>query len=131
MAKATYAPMFQTVSGALNKIDKKSPHAADQKMVLTTHRVAPTTSPDCSRVYLRGLSSVSRSTPASADELAIRARFTAVSQAVAQRATDLNKVTADQASFIAQKDTPGGKKTMKAYLWSLEGATYDAAHPRS
>ena len=131
MAKVTYAPMFQTVSGALNKIDKKSPHAADQKMVLATHRVAPTTSPDCSRVYLRGLSSVSRSTPASADELAIRARFTAVSQAVAQRATDLNKVTADQASFIAQKDQPGGKKTMKAYLWSLEGATYDAAHPRS
>ena len=53
MAKATYAPMFETVSGALNKIDKKSPHAADQKMVLATHRKAPTTSPDCSRVYLR------------------------------------------------------------------------------
>ena len=55
MAKASYAPMFETVSGALNKINKKSPHAQDQKMVLTTHRKAPTTSPDCSRVYLRGL----------------------------------------------------------------------------
>ena len=42
MAKASYAPMFETVSGALNKINKKSPHAQDQKMVLTTHRKAPT-----------------------------------------------------------------------------------------
>ena len=53
MAKASYAPMFETVSGALNKINKKSPHAGDQKMVLATHRKAPTTSTDCSRVYLR------------------------------------------------------------------------------
>ena len=29
MAKASYAPMFETVSGALNKINKKSPHARD------------------------------------------------------------------------------------------------------
>ena len=36
----------------------------------------------------------------------------------------------NQAAFIAQKDTVGGKKTMNAYLWSLECATYDAAHPR-
>ena len=43
MAKASYAPMFETVSGALNKINKKSPHAGDQKMVLATHRTAPTT----------------------------------------------------------------------------------------
>ena len=28
------------------------------------------------------------------------------------------------------KDQPGGKKTMKKYLWSLEMATYDAAHPQ-
>ena len=31
--------------------------------------------------------------------------------------------------FKAQKDEPGGKKTMKSYLWSLELAKYDAAHP--
>ena len=66
MAKASYAPMFETVSGALNKIDKKSPHAADQKMVLATHRKAPTTSPDCSRVYLRDLKYVTRTTPVTA-----------------------------------------------------------------
>ena len=81
MAKASYAPMFETVSGALNKINKKSPHASDQKMVLTTHRVAPTTSSDCSRVYLRGLSSVTRSTPVTAEETAARTKFAAVSAA--------------------------------------------------
>ena len=40
------------------------------------------------------------------------------------------KVDADQAAFVAQKDAVGGKKTMNAYLWSLEIAAYDAAHPR-
>ena len=131
MAKATYAPMFQTVSGALNKINKKSPHAADQKMVLTTHRKAATTSPDCSRVYLRGLSSITRSTPPSTDELWIRTRFAEVAAAVAARKKDLSKINADKAAFLAQKDEPGGKKTMTSYLWSLEKATYDQAHPRA
>ena len=131
MAKATYAPMFQTVSGALNKINKKSPHAGDQKMVLTTHRKAATTSPDCSRVYLRGLSSITRSTPPSTDELWIRTRFAEVSAAVAARKKDLSKINADKAAFLAQKDEPGGKKTMTSYLWSLEKATYDQAHPRA
>ena len=55
-------------------------------------------------------------------------RFSAVSAAVAQRAKDLNKMTQDQAAFIAQKDQPGGKITMKSYLWSLELAAYDQAH---
>ncbi len=126
MAKASYAPMFETVSGALNKINKKSPHAADQKMVLTTHRVAPTTSPDCSRVYLRGLSSVSRTSSPSADELAVRSKFSAVSTAVNTRLHDVTKMAADEAAFKAQKDTPGGKKTLRSYVWSLESAAYDA-----
>ena len=131
MAKATYAPMFQTVSGALNKIDKKSPHAGDQKMVLATHRKAPTTSPDCSRVYLRGLSSVTRSTPLTSGDLDRRERFTAVSQAVSARKKDPTKITADQVAFKAQKDQPNGKKTMTAYLWQVEGDAYDLAHPRN
>ena len=126
MAKATYAPMFETVSGALNKIDKKSPHAADQKMVLTTHRKAPTSSPDCSRVYLRGLSSVTRTTPVTARETTIRTKFAAVSTAVNTRLHDTTKQAADLAAFNAQKDTAGGKTTMRSYLWSLESAAYDA-----
>ena len=128
MAKATYAPMFETVSGALNKIDKKSPHAGDQKMVLATHRKAPTTSPDCSRVYLRGLSSVTRTTPVTAKETGIRNKFAAVSAAVNTRLHDTTKQTADLAAFNLQKDTANGKKTMRSYIWSLESAAYDQAN---
>ena len=131
MAKVTWAPMFQTVSGALNKINKKSAHAADQKMVLATHRTAPTTSTDCSRVYLRGLSSITRTTPPTTDEMWVRNRFAAVAAAVAARAKDVTKISADNMAFLAQKNQPGGKSTKKSYLWSLELASYDNEHPRS
>ena len=119
--------MFETVSGALNKINKKSPHAADQKMVLTTHRKAPTTSPDCSRVYLRDLNSVTRSTPVTAKETTIRTKFAAVSAAVNTRLHDTTKQADDLAAFNLQKDAANGKKTMKSYIWSLESAAYDEA----
>ena len=125
MAKVEYADAIKTVSGALTKINKKSPHAADQKMVLATHRKAATTSPDCSRIYLRGLSSVTRSTALSNHERAIRLRFKTVAQMVIERKEDLTKVTQDQAAVLAQKDTANGKKTMKAYLWYVCGQEYD------
>jgi len=41
---------------------------------------------------------------------------------------DLTRITQDQIAFNAQKNTPGGKKTMKSYLWSLELDAYDASH---
>ena len=127
MAKASYAPMFETVSGALNKINKKSPHAQDQKMVLTTHRKAPTTSPDCSRVYLRGLSSVSRTTPVTAKETQVRTKFAAVSTAVNARVKTTSPTYADDyAAFLAQKDQ--GKTTFRSYVWKLESDAYDVAH---
>ena len=125
MAKAEYADMIKTVSGALTKINKKSPHAADQKMMLATHRVAPTESKDCSRIFLRGLSAVTRTTPVTADELAIRARFSAVGRAVAARAKNMSTYQADYAAFTAQKSQPNGKKTFKAYLWQVCGEAYD------
>ena len=128
MAKVEYADAIKTVSGALTKINKKSPHAADQKMVLATHRVAPTTSPDCSRLYIRGLSAVSRSTQPTSKELATRARFTAVAAAIKTRKADLMRVTEDEAAFIAQKNLPGGKKTLKAWYWMVEGQAYDQEH---
>lgn len=64
------------------------------------------------------------------NELDARERFTAVAQAVTALRKDLTKITTDQIAFRAQRDLPGGKKTMKSYLWKLEGETYDAAHPR-
>ena len=97
-------------------------------MVLATHRVAPTQSPDCSRLYIRGLNSVTRTTPITADETRIRNRFAAIAVAVAARAKDLMKISADQAAYVAQKDQPNGKKTMKAFLWKLEKEAYDAEH---
>ena len=126
MAKVEYADAIKVVSGALTKINKKSQHAADQKMVLATHRVAATTNPNCQHLYIRGLSSVTRTSPLSTKEINIRNRFRAVAAMVQERKEDLMKVTQDQAAFLAQKDTAGGKKTMKAYLWYVCGAEYDA-----
>ena len=119
MAKVVWAPGIETVSGALTKINKKSQHAADQQMLLATHRVAATTSTDCNRLYMRGLSSVTRSTPVSSDEKAQRARFSAIAKAVNERRKDLSKVAEDLAAFNAQKDTAGGYKTMRQYLWHI------------
>ena len=122
MAKASYAPIFETVSGALNKINKKSPHAEDQKMVLTTHRVAETTSKGCSRVYLRDLASITRSTPVSDHEIEIRTLFTERLEWVNARAKNLATLSQDQVAYLAQKDQPGGAKTWKSYLWKLAKA---------
>ena len=129
MAKVEYADMIKTVSGALTKINKKSPHAVDQKMVLATHRVAETQNlGSCNRIYLRNLDSISRSTAVTARELEIRGKFEAVAKAVALRRKDLMNISTDQANFLAQKDQPGGKKTLKAYLWKVCGDEYDAQH---
>ena len=78
-------------------------------------------------MYLRGLNSVTRSTPVSADETALRTKFAVVSAAVTQRMKDPSKQEADLAAFNAQKNNANGKITLRAYLWSLEAAAYDAA----
>ena len=127
MAKVVWAPGIETVSGALTKINKKSQHAADQQMLLATHRVAATTSTDCNRLYMRGLSSVTRSTPVSSDERERRNRFSAIAKAVNERRKDLSKVAEDLAAFNAQKDTAGGYKTMRQYLWHICAAEIDKA----
>ena len=69
-----------------------------------------------------------RSTAITSNELDARARFTAVSAAVKARKEDLMKITQDQINFAAQKDSPDGKRTMKAYLWYVCGQEYDSAH---
>ena len=130
MAKVEWADAIKTVSGALTKINKKSQHAGDQKMILATHRVAETTNPDCSRLYMRGLSSVTRTTPLSQKEMAAQTRFAAVAAAVKARAGALEHVASDRQAFLAQKDNADGKKTMKAYLWKVCGDAYDPAHPQ-
>ena len=125
MAKVNWSAGIDSVSGALSKPSKTGQHSCN-KMLLGTHRTAATTSSDCNRVYIR--KKVERSTPVTADEILARQRFATVSAAVATRAKDLVKMGPDKEAFAAQKDEPGGKKTLKSYLWSLELAAYDANH---
>ena len=127
MAKVEWSAGIDSVSGALSKPGKNGQHSCS-KMLLGTHRVAPTESNQCNRLYLR--KKTKRSTSPSEDELFARIRFAAVAQAVNDRKKDLTKITADQQAFLAQKDLTGGKKTMKAYYWMVEGDAYDAQHPR-
>ena len=127
MAKVGWSAGIDYVSGALSKPSKNGQHSC-QKMLLGTHRTAATTSNNCNRLYLRP--KIERSTPPTVNELFMRQRFAAVKAAVKARSEDLSKVDADQAAFIAQKDQAGGKRTMNAYLWSLEIAKYDEQHPR-
>ncbi len=128
MAKVNWSAGIDSVSGALSKPGKSTQHSCN-KMLLGTHRVAATTNPNCNRLYLR--KKVERSTSPSADEMAARERFAAVAAAVSTRSKDLSKITQDQMAFIAQKDLAGGKKTLKAWYWMVEGAAYDQEHPRS
>ena len=128
MAKVVWADAIKTVSGALKKINKKSQHAQDQKMVLATHRTAPTSSGICSRLFLRDFESVNVNVSQTEDSINARNRFSAVSRAVKTRRKDLSHMAQDLAAFQAQKDNSNGKKTMTAYLWYVCGQEYDQAH---
>ena len=125
MAKVNWSAGIDSVSGALSKPDANPQHKC-QKMLLATHRTAPTQSSDCNRLYLR--KKMSRSTPLSMDEVAVRNRFKTVAGLVKARQQDPSKITQDQLDFVAQKNTADGKKTMKAYLWKVCGAEYDQNH---
>ena len=127
MGKVTYSPGIEYVNGALAKAKKKDGHRCGDYLI-GTHRTAATQNPDCTRLYIRKGTSYERTTPLTSNELDARARFTAVAAAVKARKSDLNKITTDQQNFAAQKDTAGGKKTMKAYLWKICGDIYDAQH---
>ena len=125
MAIVKWAKGIEFVSGLLSKRPKAgSLHSEHSSALLATHRVAETTNPNCTRIYLAG--EYKRSTPVMAEELSRRVRFAAVSAAVAARAKDLSKISEDQVNFEAQRAT--GYKTMKSYLWSLEKAAYDQLH---
>ena len=125
MASVDWSVGIDSVSGALAKPAKTGHHRC-MKMLLGTHRIAETTSEICNRMYIR--KKVKRSKPVSSRELEARGRFTAVAAAVRTRSKDLMSISSDQAAFLAQKDQPVGKKTMKAYLWKVCGDAWDAEH---
>ena len=121
---------IETISGAMKRPKKQNGHNHGNYLV-AVHRVAATENPNCQRVYSFDADRYKRSTPPSTEETLIRVRFKTVSQQVAVRAKNLSTLSTDQAAFLAQKDSPLGKKTFKAYLWQVCGDAYDAEHPRS
>ena len=125
MAKVEWSAGIDSVSGALSKPSKSGQHSCS-KMLLGTHRVAATTNNNCNRVYLR--KKVKRSTPVTADEQAQRARFAAIARAVAARGKDMAQTAQDITAFNAQKDQPGGLKTLKAYRWNICAQAYDQSN---
>ena len=127
MAKIQWAPGIQSVSGALAKPKKRNGHSCGDYLI-GTHRVAPTESIDCNRIYLKNADVYKRSTALTEDEINARNRFRAVSQAVKARKRNLDYISTDQVDFMAQRNEPGGKKTMQAYLWKVCGDIYDAQH---
>ena len=128
MAKATVgAAGIEYIQGAMLKPKKANGHKHGNYLIMT-HRTAPTTNPNCQRIYSKPADAYTRSTEPTADELAARTRFSVVSAQVAQRKKNLATMNQDREAFEAQKNTPGGKKTLVSYLWMVVGAAYDAEH---
>ena len=119
MAKVTYSPGIEFVQGSLAKPKKQDGHNHGDYLI-GTHRTAPTTNPNCTRLYIRKADTYDQSNRQLLQkETATRATFAAVAAAVAPRRKSLEHIAADKAAFDAQKDLPEGKKTMRAYLWAV------------
>lgn len=69
--------------------------------------------------------------PPTTNQLWAHTRFAEIQAAVVARRKDLSQINTDKANFLAQKNEPGGVKSMFAYLWKLETVIYDQAHPRA
>ena len=128
MGKVVYATGIDYVSGSLAKPKKNRNGHSCGTYLIGTHRTAATTNPNCTRLYVKNADAYDRTTPLSTNETNARTRFTAVRAAVAARKADLMNIASDQAAFIAQKDTAGGKATLNAYLWKVCGDAYDTEH---
>ena len=115
---------ISTISGAMMKPKKIEGHNHGNYLV-AVHRVAPTSNPNCQRIYSKRPDAYKRSTPVSSDETLARNRFGAIGTAVAARRKNLSTIAADTAAFNAQKET--GYKTLYQYLWHECAAEYDAA----
>jgi hypothetical protein len=127
MGKVKYATGIDYVQGSLAKPTVREGHTCGTYLI-GTHRTAATTNPNCTSLYVREADTYKRTSQPSGKELAARARFTAVSAAIKTRKADLMKVTEDEAAFMAQKNQPGGKKTLKAWYWMVCGNEYDQEH---
>ena len=127
MGKVKYATGIDYVQGSLAKPTVKEGHTCGTYLI-GTHRTAATTNPNCTSLYVREADTYKRTSQPSSKELANRARFTAVSAAIKARKADLMSVATDEEAFMAQKNLPGGKKTLKAWYWMVCGNEYDQEH---
>ena len=125
MGKVSYSPGIEFVQGSLAKPKKQNGHNHGDYLI-GTHRTAPTTNPNCTRLYIRKGDAYVRTSEPSSKELAARNRFAAVQAAVIARKDNLTTFASDQAAFVAQLNTAGGKKTFLSYLWKVCGDAYDA-----
>ena len=125
MGKVSYSPGIEFVQGSLAKPKKQNGHNHGDYLI-GTHRTAPTTNPNCTRIYIRKGDAYVRTSEPSNKELAARNRFAAVQASVNDRKNNLTTFASDQAAFVAQMNTAGGKKTFLSYLWKVCGDAYDA-----
>ena len=125
MGKVSYSPGIEFVQGSLAKPKKQNGHNHGDYLI-GTHRTAPTTDPNCTRIYIRKGNTYVRTSEPSTKELKARNRFAAVQAAVVARKDNLTTFASDQAAFVAQLNTAGGKKTFLSYLWKVCGDAYDA-----
>ena len=125
MGKVSYSPGIEYVQGSLAKPKKQNGHNHGDYLI-GTHRTAPTTDPNCTRIYIRKGNTYVRTSEPSTKELKARNRFAAVQAAVIARKDNLTTFASDQAAFVAQLNTAGGKKTFLSYLWKVCGDAYDA-----
>ena len=125
MGKVSYSPGIEFVQGSLAKPKKQNGHNHGDYLI-GTHRTAPTTDPNCTRIYIRKGNTYVRTSEPSTKELKARNRFAAVQAAVVARKNNLTTFASDQAAFVAQLNTAGGKKTFLSYLWKVCGDAYDA-----
>ena len=127
MGKVVYSPGIEFVQGSLAKPKKVDGHNHGDYLI-GTHRTAATENPNCTRLYIRKANTYGVNVSMSQLSLAARTRFSEVQAAVNERVKDLSKIAQDRQAFLEQKDTAGGKKTMRAYLWKVCGDAYDAEH---
>ena len=118
---------IEYIQGALKKPVKKNGHKHGSYLIMT-HRTAATENPNCQRIYVKNEDAYTRTTPVTVREQLARTRFLNVQAAVKARAKNLSTLTDDQAAFEEQKNTAGGKKTWRSYLWKVCGDEYDQAH---
>ena len=111
-----------TISGAMLKPKKIDGHNHGNYLV-AVHRVAPTTNPNCQRIYSKRPDAYKRTTPVTPDETMARQRFGAICAAVQARRKNLGTIAADTAAFNAQKED--GYKTLYQYLWHVCAEDYD------